>query len=130
LSEPAIGTEQEAEVVRRQDVAHAARSGGVQVLTIAAQALITVTHVLLARLFGREVFGSYQASLAILEVLTRGGTGGADKGMLRYIWFAGRLVRVCVSAWRSPEPRRSSWRSSPRRLPASPTNPPWRPACG
>jgi O-antigen/teichoic acid export membrane protein len=41
--------------------------------------------VLLARLFGRAVFGSYQASLAILEMLTRGGTGGADKGMLRYI---------------------------------------------
>ena len=91
MSEPAIGTEPEAEGVRRQDVAHAARSGGVQVLTIAAQALITVTHVLLARLFGREVFGSYQASLAILEVLTRGGTGGADKGMLRYI--AGHRAR-------------------------------------
>ena len=63
MSEPAIGTEPEAEGVRRQDVAHAARSGGVQVLTIAAQALITVTHVLLARLFGREVFGSYRPAL-------------------------------------------------------------------
>jgi O-antigen/teichoic acid export membrane protein len=67
------------------DVAHAARSGAIQVLTIAAQALLTVTHVLLARLFGRGVFGGYQASLAILEMVTRGGTGGADKGMLRYV---------------------------------------------
>lgn len=70
---------------QHQDVAHAARSGAVQTLTIAAQAMLTVTHVLLARLFGRTVFGSYQACLAIMEVLTRGGTGGADKGMLRYI---------------------------------------------
>jgi O-antigen/teichoic acid export membrane protein len=73
------------ESTRQQDAAHAARSGAIQVLTIAAQALITVTHVLLARLFGPIVFGSYQACLAILEMLTRGGTGGADKGMLRYI---------------------------------------------
>jgi O-antigen/teichoic acid export membrane protein len=70
---------------RQKDAAHAARSGAVQVLTVGAQALITVTHVLLARLFGPVVFGGYQACLAILEVLTRGGTGGADKGMLRYI---------------------------------------------
>ena len=74
-----------AEGARQKDAAHAARSGAMQVLTIAAQALITVTHVLLARLFGPVIFGSYQACLAILEVLTRGGTGGADKGMLRYI---------------------------------------------
>ena len=68
-----------------RDVSHAARSGAIQVLTIAGQALLTVTHVLLARLFGPVVFGSYQACLAILELLTRTGTGGADKGMLRYV---------------------------------------------
>ena len=53
-----------------------------QVLTVAAQALISVTHVLLARFFGRAVFGSYQACLAILDLVTRGGTGGAGGGML------------------------------------------------
>jgi O-antigen/teichoic acid export membrane protein len=47
--------------------------------------MLTVTHVLLARLFGTVVFGSYQTCLAILEMLTRAGTGGADKGMLRYV---------------------------------------------
>ena len=73
------------------DASHAARSGAVQVLTVAGQALLTVTHVLLARLFGRAVFGGYQASLAILEMLTRGGTGGADKGMLRFV--AGHRAR-------------------------------------
>jgi O-antigen/teichoic acid export membrane protein len=80
-----VPTTGDTESARQKDAAHAARSGAVQVLTIAAQALITVTHVLLARLFGPVIFGSYQACLAILEVLTRGGTGGADKGMLRYI---------------------------------------------
>jgi O-antigen/teichoic acid export membrane protein len=70
---------------KHQDIAHAARSGGMQVLTVAAQALLSVTHVLLARLFGRAVFGSYQACLAILELVTRGGTGGAGGGMLRYV---------------------------------------------
>ena len=68
-----------------RDVAHAARSGAMQVLTIAGQALLTVTHILLARLFGPVVFGSYQTCLAIVEMLTRSGTGGADKGMLRYV---------------------------------------------
>jgi O-antigen/teichoic acid export membrane protein len=57
----------------------------VQTLTYAAQALLTVTHVLLARLFGTAVFGSYQTCLAIIEMLTRAGPGGADKGMLRYV---------------------------------------------
>ncbi|HEX3902343.1 MAG TPA: oligosaccharide flippase family protein [Polyangia bacterium] len=70
---------------KRQDVAHAARSGGMQVLTVAAQALLSVTHVLLARLFGRAVFGSYQACLAIMELVTRAGTGGAGGGILRYV---------------------------------------------
>ncbi|MEP6655561.1 MAG: hypothetical protein ABJA82_19500, partial [Myxococcales bacterium] len=76
---------------KSKDVSHAARSGAVQVLTIAAQALLTVSHVLLARLFGRAVFGGYQASLAILEMVTRAGTAGADKGMLRYV--AGHRAR-------------------------------------
>jgi O-antigen/teichoic acid export membrane protein len=70
---------------KRQDVAHAARSGGMQVLTVAAQALVSITHVLLARLFGRAVFGSYQACLAILELVTRGASAGASGGILRYV---------------------------------------------
>jgi O-antigen/teichoic acid export membrane protein len=68
-----------------KDVSHAARSGAVQTLTILAQALLSVTHVLLARLFGAAVFGSYQTCLAVLEILTRSGAAGADKGMLRYV---------------------------------------------
>ena len=68
-----------------RDADHAAKSGVVQVLTTVAQALAGVTHVLLARLFGAAVFGSYQTAAAILEMITRAGTGGADKNMLRYV---------------------------------------------
>jgi O-antigen/teichoic acid export membrane protein len=66
-------------------VTHAARSGAMQTLTIAVQGLLTVTHVLLARLFGQPVFGLYQTCLAYIEILTRAGTGGAPQGMLRYV---------------------------------------------
>jgi O-antigen/teichoic acid export membrane protein len=70
---------------RSADVAHAARSGAVQVLTILGQAILPLTQVFVARLFGTTVFGAYQGSVALAEVLTRGGTGGADKAMLRYV---------------------------------------------
>jgi O-antigen/teichoic acid export membrane protein len=70
---------------READMRHAARSGGVQVLTVIAQGVLPLAQVLFARLFGAVVFGSYQISVAFLEMLTRGGTGGADKAMLRYI---------------------------------------------
>jgi O-antigen/teichoic acid export membrane protein len=70
---------------RRDDASHAAKSGFVQVLTILSQGLLPLAHVLIARLFGTVVFGAYQGTLAIVEMATRGGTGGADKAMLRYI---------------------------------------------
>jgi O-antigen/teichoic acid export membrane protein len=82
---PHLMTQSDDDREKRQDVAHAARSGGMQVLTVAAQALVSVTHVLLARLFGRAVFGSYQACLAILELVTRGASAGAGGGILRYV---------------------------------------------
>jgi O-antigen/teichoic acid export membrane protein len=66
-------------------VSHAARSGVIQVLTILGQAILPLTQVLVARLFGATVFGAYQGSAALAEILTRGGTGGADKAMLRYV---------------------------------------------
>jgi O-antigen/teichoic acid export membrane protein len=78
-------TQPDADREKRQDVAHAARSGGMQALTVGAQALVSITHVLLARLFGRAVFGSYQACLAILELVTRGSSAGANGGILRYV---------------------------------------------
>lgn len=82
MSTSEAGTEQP---TGSRDVSHAARSGAIQVLTIAGQALMAVTHVLLGNLFGAQVFGRYQTGLAFMEILTRTGTGGADKGMLRYV---------------------------------------------
>jgi O-antigen/teichoic acid export membrane protein len=68
-----------------EDVAHAARSGALQILAVLSQSLMVVAHVVMARLFGPLVFGTYQTGAAVVEMLTRGGTGGADKGMLRYV---------------------------------------------
>lgn len=70
---------------RKVDRRFAARSGMVQVATGLGQGLLPLTQILFARLFGTTVFGAYQASLNLVEVLFRGGTGGADKAMLRYV---------------------------------------------
>ncbi len=56
-----------------------------QVLTVLGQATLPLAQVVVARLFGPAVFGAYQGSVALVEVLLRGGTGGADKAMLRYV---------------------------------------------
>jgi O-antigen/teichoic acid export membrane protein len=86
---PAGGTSEEQR--RDADVSHAAKSGAMQVLTILSQGILPLTHVLVARLFGTTIFGAYQGSLAVIEMATRGGTGGADKAMLRFIAaFRGR----------------------------------------
>jgi O-antigen/teichoic acid export membrane protein len=82
---PAQSAGTETAATETKDVAHAARSGAMQALTVAAQAMLMVTQILLVKLFGAVVFGSYQTCLAIVEMLTRAGTGGADKGMLRYV---------------------------------------------
>ena len=54
---------------RDADMRHAARSGGVQVLTIIAQGILPLAQVVFARLFGAAVFGAYQTSIAVIEVL-------------------------------------------------------------
>ncbi|HVV50558.1 MAG TPA: oligosaccharide flippase family protein [Polyangia bacterium] len=73
------------EAISSGDARHAARSGAVQVLTIIAQAVIAGTQVVFARLYGQAIYGSYLSALAVLEVLNRGGAGGGDKAMLRYV---------------------------------------------
>jgi O-antigen/teichoic acid export membrane protein len=67
------------------DARHAARSGVVQTLTILLQAVTAATQVLFARLFGPAIYGAYQASLAVVELASRGAPAGADKAMLRYV---------------------------------------------
>ena len=68
---------------RASDARHVARSGVLQLLSALGQGLMPVTHILIARLFGAATFGAYQASVAILEVLTRAGMVGSMHGMHR-----------------------------------------------
>ena len=70
---------------RAGDARHIARSGVLQLLSAVGQSLMPVTHILVARLFGRAVFGAYQASVAVLDVLTRAGQVGSMGGMHRFI---------------------------------------------
>ena len=70
---------------RASDASHVARSGVVQLLSALGQGLLPVTHILVARLFGAAVFGAYQASVAIVDVLTRAGQVGSMGGMHRFI---------------------------------------------
>ena len=70
---------------RTSDARHVARSGVLQLLSALGQGLMPVTHILIARLFGAAVFGAYQASVAILDVLTRAGQVGSMGGMHRFI---------------------------------------------
>jgi O-antigen/teichoic acid export membrane protein len=77
--------------VGAEDARHAARSGIVQVLTTLLQAVTAATQVVFARLFGPATYGAYQASLAVVELASRGAPAGADKAMLRYV-AAGRAA--------------------------------------
>src|SRR5436190_1142534 len=89
MADDDLGTGEEQEAAwaraRKADRRFAARSGVIQMATALGQALLPVTQILLARLFGTAIFGAYQASLNLVEVLFRGGTGGADKAMLRFV---------------------------------------------
>jgi O-antigen/teichoic acid export membrane protein len=70
---------------RASDARHVARSGVLQLLSALGQGLTPVTHIVVARLFGAAVFGAYQASVAVLDVLTRAGQVGSMGGMHRFI---------------------------------------------
>ena len=70
---------------RASDARHVARSGALQLLSALGQGLMPVTRILIARLYGAAIFGTYQASVAILEVLTRAGLAGSMHGMYRFI---------------------------------------------
>src|SRR4051812_4554600 len=70
---------------RAADVTHVARSGFVQILSAAGQALMPINQVLIVRLFGVGAFGVYQASLAAVEVLTRAALLGTQGSQHRFI---------------------------------------------
>jgi len=70
---------------RAKDAQHVARSGVLQLLSALGQGLMPVTHILVANLYGKAVFGAYQAAVAILDLLTRAGQAGSMGGMHRFI---------------------------------------------
>jgi O-antigen/teichoic acid export membrane protein len=67
------------------DAAHASKSGLLQLLLVGGQALLVGVQLVVSRLYGTAAYGLYMTSLGILDVLSRAGTAGADKAMLRYI---------------------------------------------
>jgi O-antigen/teichoic acid export membrane protein len=70
---------------RREDAAHAARSGVSQVLAMLGQGLIPIHRILVSRLFGQTAYGIYRAGADLCEVAIGAGMAGADKGLLRFV---------------------------------------------
>jgi O-antigen/teichoic acid export membrane protein len=73
------------EEARAADAQHAARSGAMQVLTIVVQAMIFLTRLTFARLYGQVIFGGYLLIVGVTEMFARGGAAGAPSSMLRYV---------------------------------------------
>src|SRR5262249_3641678 len=71
--------------VSNDDAAHASKSGLLQLLLVGGQALLVGVQLVVSRLFGTAAYVLYMTGLAWLDVLSRAGTAGADKAMLRYI---------------------------------------------
>ncbi|HZL20647.1 MAG TPA: oligosaccharide flippase family protein [Polyangia bacterium] len=70
---------------RREDAAHAARSGLSQVLAMFGQGLLPIHRILVSRLFGQTAYGIYRAGADLCDVAINAGLAGADKGLLRYV---------------------------------------------
>jgi O-antigen/teichoic acid export membrane protein len=70
---------------RREDAAHAARSGISQVFAMLGQGLLPIHRMLVSRLFGQTAYGIYRAGADLCEVSINAGMAGADKGLLRFV---------------------------------------------
>lgn len=70
---------------RREDAAHAARSGLSQILAMLGQGLLPVHRMLVSRLFGQTAYGIYRAGADLCDVAINAGLAGADKGLLRFV---------------------------------------------
>jgi O-antigen/teichoic acid export membrane protein len=67
------------------DAHHAARSAAVQALTIVVQAVIFLTQLAFARLYGQVIYGGYVILVAAMDLCARGGALGAPSSTLRYV---------------------------------------------
>lgn len=70
---------------RAADVRHAAVGGGTNLLALVAGVALPAYHALAARVFGAAKYGLYSVGLGVVEVLSRLGALGTDKGLLRFV---------------------------------------------
>lgn len=67
------------------DSRHAARSAVWQTLTMLGQGLLPLQRVLVSRLFGQTLYGSFRIAADLVEMLARTGMVAGDKGLLRFL---------------------------------------------
>lgn len=70
---------------RGDDVAYAAKGTLLQFLAAIAQASVYLHQLAVSNFFGEVIFGLYTGALAVLEVVSRLGIFGVDKGFFRYV---------------------------------------------
>jgi O-antigen/teichoic acid export membrane protein len=69
----------------KSDAGHAARGAVWQTLTMIGQGLLPLHRVLVSRLFGQTIFGTYRMAADLVELLARTGMVASDKGLLRFL---------------------------------------------
>jgi len=67
------------------DARHAARSAIWQTLTLIGQGLLPLQRMLVSRLFGPALYGTYRVAADFVELLSRTGMVATDKGVLRFL---------------------------------------------
>ncbi|MCB9555337.1 MAG: oligosaccharide flippase family protein [Deltaproteobacteria bacterium] len=70
---------------RRADVRHAAKGGGTNLLAVIAGLALPAYHAVVARFFGKALYGAYSVAVGLLEIVARFAMLGMDKGVLRHI---------------------------------------------
>jgi O-antigen/teichoic acid export membrane protein len=67
------------------DARHAARSAFWQTLTVLGHGLLPLQRMLVSRLLGQGLYGTYRVASDLVELLARTGMVGSDKGLLRFL---------------------------------------------
>lgn len=71
--------------VRRHDAKVIAQGAGVNFLGTLAKTIKSTSFVLMTRLFGTEVFGLYIMGWSVIDLLSKVGTFGLDKGVVKFV---------------------------------------------
>ncbi|MBM3262064.1 MAG: flippase [candidate division Zixibacteria bacterium] len=90
---------------RTSDAAVIARGVSVNILGTLARVIKSIAFIILTRLFGAEVFGLYVLSWSVIDLTSKLGTFGMDKGTLRFVpqylhdEHPGRMHRLLAHAF-------------------------------